>query len=74
MLAAGAGEFAIDVLHGTIAAAISLVVEIDGEHRRVIADVEPASIGLVNLNRVGIDHIFPAVIFEVACHDVLLSS
>src|SRR5262249_49123215 len=66
------GEFAVDLSHRTVATAISLVVEVDGEHRRIVADVDLAMIGLVDLDGVGIDDILPAMVFEIARHDVLL--
>src|SRR5262249_43478500 len=72
MFAAGAGEFPIDLLHRTIAAAIRLIVEIDGEHRGIVAHIELAAIGLIDLDRVGVDEVLPAMVFEVARHDVLL--
>jgi hypothetical protein len=72
MLAARAGEFAIDVLHRTVAAAIDLVVKIDGEHRGIVADINLAAISLVDLDGVGVDDVLPAMVFEVARHDLLL--
>src|SRR5215831_3314336 len=72
VFAARAGEFAVDLFHRTVAAAIGLVVEVDGEHRRIVADINFATIGLVDLDGVGVDDVLPAMIFEIARHDVLL--
>src|SRR5262249_46784953 len=72
VFAAGAGEFAVDLFHRTVAAAIGFVVEVDGEHRRTVADINLAAIGLVDLDGVGVDDVLPAMIFEIARHDVLL--
>src|SRR5262249_10896198 len=72
VFAAGAGEFTVDLFYRTVAAAIGLVVEVDREHRRIVADVDLAAIGLVDLDGVGIDDVLPAMVFEIARHDVLL--
>src|SRR5262249_50712499 len=72
VFAARAGEFPVDFFHWTVAAAIGLVVEVDGEHRRVVSDINLAAIGLVDLDGVGVDDVLPAMIFEIARHDVLL--
>src|SRR5262249_5002057 len=72
VLAGRAGESAVDLFHRTVAAAIGLVVEVDGEHRRIVADINFATIGLVDLDGVGVDDVLPAMIFEIARHDVLL--
>ena len=68
VLAAGAGKLAVDLAHRPAAALIGLVVKVDGEHRRIVAHIGFAPIGLINLKRLGVDHVFPAMVLEVARH------
>src|SRR6185295_6071419 len=68
VLAAGARELAVDLGDRPAAALISLVVQVDGEYRRVVADIELAAVGLVDLDGVGIDDVLPAMVFEIARH------
>src|SRR5262245_44353826 len=72
MLATGAGEFPVHVFDRPVPAEISLVVEVDGQNGRVIAYVNLAVIGLVDLQRVGIDDVLPTMVFKIAGHRVLL--
>jgi hypothetical protein len=68
VLAAGAGKLAVDLAHRVVPAQIGLVVEVDGEHRGVVADLGFAPIGLVDRDSVGVDDVFPAVILEIPRH------
>jgi hypothetical protein len=60
----------VDLPYRTIAPAVGLVVEIDGEHRRIVADIDLAAVGLVDLDGIGVDDVLPAMVFEITRHDV----
>src|SRR5215468_7779905 len=68
VLAAGAGEFLINLFDRAIPAQIGLVVEVDGQNGWIVADVNSALVGLIDLQRVGVDNVLPAVVFEIASH------
>jgi hypothetical protein len=66
VVAAGTGELAVDLLDRAIAPQIGLVVEIDRQHGRIVPHIGLAAIGLIDLQRVRIYDVFPAVVFEIA--------
>jgi len=72
MLAAGAGELAVDLFDRAVPAQIGLVVEVDGQNGGVVADVDSALVGLIDLQRVGVDDVLPAVVFRIAGRRALL--
>src|SRR5262249_31003524 len=72
VLAAGARIAPIDLAHRAVAALISLVVEIDRQHRGIATDANLATIGLVDFENLLVDDVLPAMVFEISCHACLL--
>src|SRR5437660_3967329 len=72
MLATRAGEFPVHLFDRPAPAEIGLVVEVDGQNSRVVPHVNPAVIGLIDLQSVGIDDVLPTMVFKIASHRALL--
>src|SRR5262245_9429954 len=70
VLTAGAGELAVDLFDRPIPTQISLVVEVDRQHGRALANVELTMVGPVDLQGLLVDDVLPAVIFEIAGHSL----
>src|ERR1700744_4264464 len=65
---AGAGKLTIGVAHRPCTTEISLIVEVDCENCRIVADKSLALVSLIDRCRVGVDNVLPAMIFEIPRH------